>query len=761
MAKDTYSRLIELLNQNKAHYRLIDHKPEGRSELVSKMRGNALKQAANCIVVMVKVGKKMTKFVLAVYPADKKLDLETIKNLYNGTYVSFASENKAEELAGSVLGTVLPFPFNKDLELIVDPSLLNNEEIFFNAARLDQSVVLKAADYKRIAKPRLESIVQGATPKRNEKKPEPEIDDLYRLRHSLSHVLAQAVQNLWPDTKISIGPPIDTGCYYDFYFKEPISENDFPKIEKDMRRIINQGQTFKVDELSTDESIKIWKKKKQPFKVELVEDLAKAGETKVTHYRNIDKEGKETFVDLCKGGHVDNFNKIPADCFKIMSLAGAYWRGDEKREQLTRLYVAAFASKQELKEYLFMLEEAKKRDHRKLGKELDLFSLHMEGQGFPFWHAKGTEVFLALQRFLREKNKEHGYTEIMTPMILNRELWEQSGHWDKFRENMYFTEIDDVTHAVKPMNCPGGLVIFRNEMHSYRDFPIRRAEFGYVHRHEKSGVLYGLFRVRAFTQDDAHVFCIAKQLNAEIINMVNYAIEVYSQCGFKEYEIFIATRPDKYIGSDEDWEVATVSLKNALEEKGLSFKIKEGEGAFYGPKIEFNIRDCLGRNWQCGTIQVDFSMPKRLGAEYTDDRGNKQAPIMLHRAIAGSLERYLGIMIEHFAGLFPLWLAPVQVAILPVAGAHEDYARLVENKLKDKGFRTEYYDSTESLGKRIRQGEKNKIPYLLVLGDKESKQAGVSVRNIKSKNQVEMPLSDFIYSALTEDEKRQLEYAIG
>ncbi|MFA6259072.1 MAG: threonine--tRNA ligase [Candidatus Peribacteraceae bacterium] len=585
--------------------------------------------------------------------------------------------------------------------------------------------------------------------------------ELESIRHSAAHVLAQAVQKLYPDVQITIGPPIDYGCYYDFLFSKPISDEDFPKIEKEMRSIINQGQTFEVESLAIRDAIAYWKKKGQTFKVELIRDLEKEGVKEVTLYKNIGRDGKEAFVDLCRGGHVQSTKDIPADGFKILSLAGAYWRGDEKNAQLTRIYVAVFSSKEELKAHLAMVEEAKKRDHRKLGKELDLFSLHEEGQGFPFWHSHGTELFVALQQFLREKNRVHGYTEIMTPMILNRQLWEQSGHWDKFREHMYFTDIDDVPHAVKPMNCPGGLVIFRNEQHSYRDLPIRRAEFGYVHRHEKSGVLYGLFRVRAFTQDDAHVFCTAEQLNTEITDMVDYAMEVYSQCGFREYEIFIATRPEQFIGEEKDWERAQQALEHALRQKGLAFGIKEGEGAFYGPKIEFNIRDCIGRNWQCGTIQVDFSMPKRLGAVFIDEQNSKQTPIMLHRAIVGSLERFIGILIEHFAGLFPLWLAPVQIALLPVASAHAEYAKSVLAQMKGHGIRVQYMDPEESLGKRIREGEKMKIPYLLVLGDQEVQDTSVSVRNVKTKQQVTVPLQECIEKTTEDIRMRKLIASIG
>jgi len=563
-------------------------------------------------------------------------------------------------------------------------------------------------------------------------------DKLFALRHTCEHVLTQAMQELYGKEKIipAMGPATNEGFYFDFDTIEDfkISEKDFPKIEKRMKKIIQRNLPLVHKEVNLEEGRKIFDG--NDYKLEWIEKFAGEG-SPLSIYETGDQ-----FVDLCAGPHVEKTGEIKA--FKLLKIAGAYWHGDENNKMLVRIYGIAFEKKEELEDYLYMLEESKKRDHRKLGKELDLFSFHKEGHGFPFWHPKGTELYLNVEQFVREENKKRDYTEIKTPMILNKDLWVTSGHWEKFKDNMYFTNIDDVEHAVKPMNCPGGLLVFNNSNHSYRELPIRRAEFGYVHRHEKSGVLYGLFRVRAFTQDDAHSFCTPEQLNSEIIDMVEYAIDLYKTFGFYEYEIFIATKPEKYIGNDEDWEKATNALTESLKEKGLDYKIKEGEGAFYGPKIEFNIKDCLKRNWQCGTIQVDFSMPERFGATYVDSGGEKKTPVMIHRAIVGSLERFIGIVIENFAGAFPLWLAPEQIVIIPVADKFIDYAENIQEKLKEEGFRVRIDSSNESLGKKIRNAEKMKIPRMLVVGEKEVNEQSLSVRNYFTKEQEDFSVEDFI-----------------
>lgn len=559
-------------------------------------------------------------------------------------------------------------------------------------------------------------------------------DNLEKIRHSLAHILAMAVLEKLPKAKLGIGPVIESGFYYDFDIKD-LKESDLPALEKRMKELIKQDLKFEKKEITASEAKKNFAK--QPFKLELIKDLQKE-KKKISIYKSGD------FIDLCAGPHVDSTKEINPDAFKLTKLAGAYWKGSEKNPMLTRIYGFAFGTKKELEDYLKILEEAEKRDHRKIGKELDLFSFHDEGMGFPFWHQKGMILYKELENFIRKENKKRGYGEVSTPPILKKGLWVLSGHWDKFREAMYFTEIDGEEFAVKPMNCPGGLLIYKEKMHSYKDLPVRSAEFGLVHRHELSGVLHGLFRVRSFTQDDAHVFCAPDQLNDEIIQMVEYALDIYKTFGFNDYEIFIATRPEKFIGDEKDWDKATDALKNALKEKKLDYKIKEGEGAFYGPKIEFNIKDAIARNWQLGTIQVDFSMPERFGAFYIDKENKKQTPVMVHRAILGSMERFAGILIEHYAGALPVWLSPAQAKIIPVSEKFNDYGEKVLNELKNAGIRAEIDKTNETLGKRIRSAELQKAPYVLVVGEKEVNSSSVAVRSHKGDEGI-MEISKFIF----------------
>ena len=531
-----------------------------------------------------------------------------------------------------------------------------------------------------------------------------ENSNIEKIRHSLAHLLAMAVIEEDPKAKLAIGPVIENGFYYDFELSKSLSIEDLPKLEKKIKHYIKQNLEF---EQLTDAKLK-----DQPYKDELIKELGEKGET-LSFYQSGD------FIDLCSGPHVNSTKVIDPNAVKLTKIAGAYWKGDEKNTMLTRIYGVAFENKEQLDEYLKMMEEAEKRDHRKLGKELDLFSFHKEGPGFPFWHPKGTIIYNELENFVRKENEKRGYGEVKTPIMLNKDLWVTSGHWDKFRDDMYFSNIDENEIAIKPMNCPGGVLIYKEGIHSYRNLPLRYSEFGLVHRHELSGVLHGLLRVRSFTQDDAHSYCSEEQLNDEIINMVDYALDIYKAFGFDDYEIFIATQPEKHIGEDGVWKLATKALEESLKEKKLEYGIKEGEGAFYGPKIEFNIKDGIGRNWQMGTIQVDLSMPGRFNAEYTDKESNKKTPVMVHRAILGSFERFIGVLIEHFAGAFPLWLSPVQVKILPIADAHKNYAEEVFEALKKNNIRVELDESNETLGKKIRQGKIEKVPYLLVLGDKE------------------------------------------
>lgn len=542
--------------------------------------------------------------------------------------------------------------------------------------------------------------------------------DLYR--HTTSHIMAQAIKRLFKDVKFGIGPSIENGFYYDFDIKDKkFTPEDFEAIEAEMKKIIKEKIPIVREELSKEDAIKLFSDMGEKYKVELINELD-ASMGPISIYKQGD------FVDLCRGPHLPDTGYIKA--FALMSIAGAYWRGDEKNAMLQRIYGTAFTDKKDLKEYLDMLEEAKKRDHRKLGKELDLFSFQDEGPGFPFFHNKGQVIYLKLIEFCREENRKRGYQEISTPIILNEDLWHRSGHWDHYKENMYFTVIDEKDFAVKPMNCPGGLLAYKTNLHSYKEFPLKVGEFGRVHRHEMSGVLHGLFRVRTFTQDDAHVFCTPDQIEEEIINIIELIFHIYKTVGFKDFHIELSTRPAKSTGSDEMWEKATNALKVALERLKINYQLNPGDGAFYGPKIDFHIKDCLNRSWQCGTIQVDFSMPERFELEYIDNNGERKCPVMIHRAILGSIERFLGILIEHYAGNFPLWLAPAQVAVLTISANNVDYGKKVVQKFRENGFFVEEDFRDESIKKKIRDVEMQKVPCMLILGDKETENNTVSLR---------------------------------
>ncbi len=538
------------------------------------------------------------------------------------------------------------------------------------------------------------------------------------FRHTSSHILAQAVKRLYPNTKLAIGPAIDNGYYYDFDSEHKFTPEDLEKIEAEMQKIVKEKLELKRFELPRNEAIKFMEDQGEGYKVELIQDLPE--DAVISFYQ----QGE--FVDLCAGPHLPSTEKVKA--IKLLSVAGAYWRGDEKNKMLQRIYGTAFEKKKDLEEYLHRLEEAKKRDHRKIGKELDLFSMQEEGPGFPFFHPKGMVVRNQLENFWREEHVKRGYEEIKTPIILNEQLWRQSGHWDHYQQNMYFTEIDDQRYAVKPMNCPGAILSFRRKMHSYRDLPIRMGELGLVHRHELSGALHGLMRVRCFTQDDAHLFMLPEQIKDEIIGVIDFVDHVYKSFGFK-YHVELSTRPEDSMGTDEEWNLAIDSLKEALESKGLAYKINEGDGAFYGPKIDFHLEDCIGRTWQCGTIQLDFQMPQRFDLNYVGADGEKHKPIMLHRVIYGSIERFIGILIEHFAGKFPTWLAPVQVKILPITDKHMEYAIKLKDEMMEKGIRVEVDGRNEKIGYKIREAQLSKVPYMLVLGDKEIEENSVAVRS--------------------------------
>lgn len=542
-------------------------------------------------------------------------------------------------------------------------------------------------------------------------------DSLKKLRHSASHVLAQAVKYLYPDVKLAIGPAIEDGFYYDFEFSEPISEKDLPKIEKQMKRIIAKATPFEKYSLTKEEAEKFLKEQQEPYKLELLQDLQ---DVEISFYKH------DNFTDLCAGPHVENTKELKA--VKLLKLAGAYWRGDEKNKMLTRIYGTAFYKQEELDNYLYLIAEAEKRDHRKLGKELDLFSFHEEAPGCPFFHNNGMIIYNLLTDLARQENTKRGYQEIMTPIILNEELWHRSGHWDNYKENMYFTNVDDKACAVKPMNCPGGLLVYKTKKYSYRDLPLKMGEFGRVHRHEKSGVLHGLFRVRTFVQDDAHVFCTEDQVKDEIIKIIEHVLFMYQMFDFKDVLIELSTRPEKAIGSAEVWQKAESKLIDALNEQNIKYKINPGDGAFYGPKIDFHIKDCLGRSWQCGTIQVDFSMPERFDLTYTGSDNSEHRPVMIHRAIFGSLERFMGILIEHYAGKFPLKLAPQQIRILPISDKFIDYAKVVADKFKQENLRVHLDVRSEKIGYKIRDAQQQKVPYMIIVGEKEQADKTIAVR---------------------------------
>ena len=557
----------------------------------------------------------------------------------------------------------------------------------------------------------------------------------HTLRHTASHILAQAVKRLWPEAKLAIGPAIDKGFYYDIDMEHTLTPEDLGKIEKEMSRIVKENLPITKSVMPRQEAIEFFKAKNEDYKVELIQDLPE--DAVISCYSQGD------FIDLCAGPHVASTGKVKA--FKLQSIAGAYWRGDEKNKMLQRIYGTAFEKKEELDAYLHLLEEAAKRDHRKLGKELGLFVIKEEGPGFPFFLPKGMALRNELENFWREVHHDFDYEEIRTPIILSKHLWETSGHWDHYRENMYTTIIDDEEYAIKPMNCPGGILVYQNEMHSYRDFPLRYAELGLVHRHELSGALHGLFRVRAFTQDDAHVFMLPDQMQTELMKVIELFDRIYSQFGLK-YHVELSTKPDNAMGDDAIWEAATEALRNAIEAKGIPYVINPGDGAFYGPKLDYHIEDSLGRTWQCGTIQLDMNLPERFQIEYIGEDGQKHRPIMIHRACFGSMERFIGILTEHYAGAFPTWMAPVQVKILPISEKHVEYAKELAKQMHRDYVRVEVDDRSEKIGYKIRQAQMAKVPYMLVVGDKEVEEGTVNVRKHGGDELGSVPFEEFFNS---------------
>lgn len=569
-------------------------------------------------------------------------------------------------------------------------------------------------------------------------------EGLFTLRHTASHVMAQAIQHLFPGTKFAIGPAIDDGFYYDLDSDHVFSQEDFAAIEKEMAKISKENIPLVKKVVSRGEALKFFQDKGQDYKVMLINDLPE--DAQISLYEQGD------FTDLCAGPHMRSTGKVKV--FKIMTVAGAYWRGDSKNKMLQRIYATAFFKKEDLDHYLFIRSEAEKRDHRKLGKQLDLFSFHDEGPGFPFFHPKGMALRNMLMDYERELFKEFGYVEIMTPVILSKQLWIQSGHWDHYKENMYFTKIDDEDYAIKPMNCPGGILYFKTQQRSYRDLPMRVGEFGLVHRHELRGALHGLFRVRCFTQDDAHIFMTQDQMKEEVIKCMAMYKKMYGVFGL-EYHVELSTRPENSMGSDELWEISTNALREAIEKTGVPYQINEGDGAFYGPKLDFHVQDSLGRTWQCGTIQMDMQLPERFDVNYIGEDGEKHRAVMLHRAGYGSLERFIGILIEHFAGAFPTWIAPVQVKVIPVTEKHMDYAKSVAKTLSESNIRVELEEANETLGYKIRKAQMEKVPYMLIVGDKEEKSYTVSIRSRKDGDKGSMMVPMFIAGLMQEIKSRE------
>lgn len=571
-------------------------------------------------------------------------------------------------------------------------------------------------------------------------------DKLFVMRHSLAHVLAKALMSLHPKTKLTIGPPVDDGFYYDIDLDESILPEEFPLIEKKMREIINKGEKFERKVVSRKEAAKLFEGNE--YKEELIRELPE-GEEISLYYLGDD------FVDLCRGPHVNSTRELQNAAFKIHAVNGAYWRGNEKNKMLQRVYAYGYADKKQLAEHIAMLEEAKKRDHRKLGKELGLFMISPEGPGFPFFLPNGMIIKNLLIDYWRDLHTKAGYVEISTPIMLSQHLWQTSGHWDHYKNNMYTTKIDDTLFAIKPMNCPGGILVYKNSPHSYRDLPMRVGELGIVHRHEKSGELGGLLRVRSFTQDDAHIFMTPAQIKDEIKGVVKLINEVYSLFGFT-YSVELSTRPENSMGSDEDWELATDALKAALDDLKLDYVINEGDGAFYGPKIDFHLHDAIGRTWQCGTIQLDFQLPLRFELEYTGEDGAKHRPIMIHRVVYGSIERFMGILIEHFAGAFPVWLAPEQVRILPITDRANDYGSKILDQLKALGIRASLDDRNEKVGYKIREAASMKIPYQIIVGDEEVANETISIRGRGNENKSGLKLAEFVERLLQEIKSKKI-----
>jgi threonyl-tRNA synthetase len=776
--EDLYVKLIALLDANGASYRLIDHAPEGRTDVVTEMRGNALAQAAKCIVVMVKLGKKDKQYALAVIPGDAKLDMNAIKALYNGSYASFAPQDVTEQLAGSVVGTVLPFSFNAQLPLIVDPALLEHDEMFFNAARLDRSMALKTSDYVRIAQPRVEKIVQA------EKKPDFSEKSgfsndefiaygkgkqmplaLYKKRHSLAHVMAEAVLQHFPEAKPTIGPPVENGFYYDFAVPVPFTPEDLQQIEARMKEIVAKDVDFSRREVSEAEARGLFKD--NPFKLELIDGLAQGAdeygdsgvETRdsISNLRSpISVYTQDGFTDLCRGPHVQNTREIDADAFKLSQSSSAYWRGDERNPMLQRIYGLAFNTKQELDDFLALQEEAKKRDHRKLGQELEIFLFDEEvGPGLPLWQPNGGVIIEQLEALAKKMELEAGYDRVKTPHLTKEDLFLRSGHLPTlYVDSMYppMTLDDGIKYYMKPMNCPFHHKIYAAKPRSYRDLPIRLAEYGTCYRFEQSGELFGLMRVRSMQMNDAHIYCTEEQFESEFLNVVSLYLKYFKIFGVDKYIMRLSLHSEeglgkKYVDNRPMWLKTEDMVRRAMRDGNVPFYEAENEAAFYGPKIDVQIFSAIGREFSLATNQVDFAVPPRFNLTYVDKDGHEKTPLCLHRAPLGTHERFIGFLIEHFAGAFPLWLAPVQAVVIPIADRHLDFAKQVKARLAASDMRVQVDTGTDRMQNKIRKAQMMKIPYMLVVGDKEQEADAVSVRLRNGEDLKSMPVTAFLARA--------------
>ena len=797
-----YDKLIALLDDNNAGYRLVDHEPEGRTDIVSKLRGNELAQAAKCIVIMVKVGKKEKHYVLAVVPGDAKVDIGAVKALYKGDYASFAAQDVAERLTGTMAGTILPVSFNPELEVIVDPSLLAHEEIVFNAARLDRSLYLRTSDYVAIARPRIEKIVQGggatsgdeaaqtpssSTPRRETvsasavSRPPSSVETisygkgkqmpapLYKLRHSLAHIMAEAVLEYFPDAKPTIGPPVDNGFYYDFAVAKPFTPEDLQKIETRMKEIVQKDITFARQEVSADEARALFKD--NPFKLELIDGLARgadeygedvglvgSGDSIVARPSSvvISVYTQDGFTDLCRGPHVDSTRQINPESFKLSQSSGAYWRGDEKNPMLQRIYGLAFASPAELQHFIEMQEEAKKRDHRKLGAELEIFIFDDEvGPGLPLWQPNGAIMIEELERLAKRMENEAGYERVKTPHLTKEDLFLRSGHLPTlYAESMYPPmELDGgIKYYMKPMNCPFHHKLYAAKPRSYRDLPVRFAEYGTCYRFEQSGELFGLMRVRSMQMNDAHIYCTPEQFESEFLAVVNLYLKYFKIFDIKEYQMRLSLHSTeglgkKYVDNQALWLQTEAMVRNAMIKGNVPFIERDNEAAFYGPKIDVQISSAIGREFTLATNQVDFAVPARFNLVYKDKDGEEKTPLCLHRAPLSTHERMIGFLIEHFAGNFPLWLAPQQAAIIPIADRHVEGAQQVQKRLMAAGIRAKVDDGPDRMQNKIRKAQMMKVPYMLVIGDKEQAADSVAVRLRSGEDLKAMTVEAFIARA--------------